>query len=153
MLPAIKSELTRSGYVCQSGEAWEPHIFDASVTPQLSYALVDACNSGAYTDELVVMRMEHGQPVRARFRKDEKITSVEFVQGASMMHSVDVQLKPEQAAIFSSFFNLDGAGKLRDCGMTAYVWNANAQTFDADVALTREATQHYCAARQAAPQG
>ncbi len=126
-------------------------IVDASdlTDSRLSYALVDFCPGGAYTDWIVAMRLERGQPVLARFRKaNGEVLDPEFAQGASVMHSADVTLVPEKKAVYEVFSDNDGAGHLAKCGAKAYVWNANSKTFDWNAQLTKQATRSYCRSLQ-----
>lgn len=111
----------------------------------LSVALVDFCGQGAYTDSIVVMRMDHGRPVLAKFR-DAKGKYIEnsFLSGASVMHAVDVKLVAEKKAVYDSFADNDAEGKPAQCGVKAYVWNAKTETFDLDLRLSRSASATYC---------
>jgi hypothetical protein len=111
----------------------------------LSVALVDFCGRGAYTELIVVMRMDHGKPVLAKFR-DAKGKRIEnsFLSGASVMHSVDVKLVEAKKAIYDSFADNDAEGKPAQCGVKAYVWNAKTETFDLDLRLSKTASDEYC---------
>jgi hypothetical protein len=52
----------------------------------LSYALVDFCPGGAYTDWIVAMQLEGGKPVPLRFRKAKgEVLDLGFAQGASVI--------------------------------------------------------------------
>jgi hypothetical protein len=114
-------------------------------TDELSVALVNFCGRGAYTDYIVVMRMDRGKPVLAKFR-DAKGKKVEngFARGASVMHSVDVKLVPERKAIYDSFANNDAEGRPDKCGVKAYVWNTRNKTFDLNLPLSKSASEEYC---------
>ena len=111
----------------------------------LSVALVDFCGRGAYTNSIVAMRLDHGEPVLARFRdaKGKKIEK-EFASGASAINTVSVKLVAEKKAIFDLFAENDSNGKLAKCGVKAYVWNAKSQTFDKDSRLSKTASTEYC---------
>lgn len=130
---------------CRGAPAAE--IIDAfgTVSDALSVALVDFCGRGAYTDSIVVMRMDHGKPVAAKFR-DAKGKTVEngFASGASAMHSVNVKLVAEKKAIYDFFADNDAEGKPAECGVKAYVWNARNMTFDLDLRLSKAAGAEYC---------
>jgi hypothetical protein len=67
---AIQVVLTRSGFDCP-GDRMQIEIVDASdVTSHgLSYALIDFCPGGAYTDWIVAMQLHGGKPVPVRFRR------------------------------------------------------------------------------------
>ncbi|WP_109488189.1 hypothetical protein [Occallatibacter savannae] len=124
-----------------------PEIVDAfgSSKEGLSVALVDYCSGGAYTDSLIPMLLVEGKPAQARFRgANGKAIRVEFMSGASAMHSRFVELGAEQKAIYDRFTENDGAGKVASCGVKAYVWNAQSRTFDLDFRLSRTASADYC---------
>ena len=150
LVPAIRAVLNHSGFNCP-GDRMHIEIVDAAdpTDSRLSYALVDFCPGGAYTDWIVAMQLERGQPVLARFRKaNGEVLDPEFAQGASVMHSVDVKLVPEKKAIYDVFSDNDGAGHLAKCGAKAYVWNARSKTFDWKAQLTKQATRSYCRSSQ-----
>jgi hypothetical protein len=122
-------------------------IIDASdlTGDGLSYALVDFCHGGAYTDWIVAMQMERGKPIPARFRKaNGEALDVEFGQGASVMHTVDAKLVPEKKAIYDMFSDNDGAGHVVKCGVKSYAWNASAKAFELNAQLTKQASRTYC---------
>lgn len=113
---------------------------------ELSVALVDSCQDGAYTQSVVAFRLEHGEPVLAKFR-DAKGKQVEnsFLRGASVMNSVDVKLVPEKHAIYDMYAGSDPEGRpAAKCGVKAYVWNTHSRTFDLDLQLSKAAGQEYC---------
>ena len=150
LIPAIQSVLTHSGSICP-GDRMNVGIVDAADLKDdgLSYALVDVCPGGAYTDWIVAMQLEEGKPVAARFRNaNGEVLDLGFAQGASVMHSVDVKLVPEKKAIYDIFSDNDGAAHLIKCGVKAYVWNANAKTFDLNAQLSKQATRSYCHSSQ-----
>ena len=110
-----------------------------------SYALVDFCPGGAYTDWIIAMQMERGKPVPVHLRDaNGEALDVEFAQGASVMHTVDVKLVPEKKAIFDIFSDTDGEGKPAKCGVRAFVWSAHARAFIFDAQLTTHASHNYC---------
>jgi hypothetical protein len=138
--------LVRNGIACP-GNRGNIQIVDASDpgADGLSYALVDFCPGGAYTDWIVAMQIEAGKPVLSRFRKADGATlDVGFASGASVMHAVDAKLVPEKKAIYDIFADNDGSGGLARCGVRAYVWNPRLKAFQANAQLSREATQSYC---------
>jgi hypothetical protein len=146
LIPTIRDVLTQSGLNCPGGRM-DIEIVDASdlTGDGLSYALVDFCPGGAYTDWIVAMQMEQDKPVPARFRKaNGEVLDVEFLQGASVMHTVDAKLVPEKKAIYDMFSDNDGAGHLVKCGVKAYVWKASAKAFDLNAQLTKQASRSYC---------
>ena len=111
----------------------------------VSAALVHFCGGGAYADNIVAMRFDHGKPVLAKFRdaRGEKVENG-FASGASAMHSADVKLVAEKKAIFVRFADNDAEGRPDKCGVKAYVWNARAGTFDLDPQLSNTASMDYC---------
>ncbi len=118
--------------------------FDLS-SDALSVALVDFCGRGAYTDSITAMRMDHGKPVLAGFRDSRgKKVEVEFLDGASAMHTVGVKLVGEKKGIYSYFADNDSEGKPAQCGVKAYVWNGRSKTFDLDLPLSKTASAEYC---------
>jgi hypothetical protein len=150
LTPAIQAVLTRSGFNCP-GDRMHIEIVDASdlAGDGLSYALVDFCPGGAYTDWIVAMQLEGGKPAPVRFRNaNGDVLDLGFAQGASVMHTVDVKLVPEKKAIYDMFSDNDGAGHLVKCGVKAYVWNASAKAFDWNAQLTKQATRSYCRSSQ-----
>ena len=79
-------------------------------------ALVYLGTGGASTDAMTVMRIENGEPVVARFRgRDGKVSSMVFLEGASVMHTDGVELLPEQHAVYSLHYNYGSNGKRREC--------------------------------------
>jgi len=111
----------------------------------LSVALVDFCGPGAYTDSIVAMRMDHGEPVLAKFRDAKgKEVGNGFASDASVMHTVGVKLIAEKKAIYDFFADNDAEGKPAQCGVKAYVWNARNMTFDQDLRLSKTASAEYC---------
>ena len=147
LIPTIRDVLTQTGHKCPGYRIHIEIVAASDLTGDgLSYALVDFCPGGAYTDSIVAMQMDHGKPVPARLRKanGEVLDGVEFGQGASVMHALDAKLVPEKKAIYDMFTDNDGAGHLVKCGLKAYVWNASAKAFDLNPQLTRQASQSYC---------
>jgi hypothetical protein len=144
LLPAIQEALNRQKPQCP--RIWQAGVIDAAdFEGGLSVALVDNCDGGAYTDSITVMQLQKGKPAVARFRsRDGKIAEVGFLQGSSVMHSVDVQLVPDKNAIYDIHSDNGPNGRLAGCVVTAYVWNGRSGTFDWSRSLTRQATRDYC---------
>jgi len=111
-----------------------------------SEALIDFGCCGAYTDEMTVMRIEHGTPVVALFRgKDGKVSSREFLEGASVMHGAAVELDTTEHAVFSVYWDMNSDGiKLARCGGEAYQWNAASKRFDYNGRLSDRLTKVFC---------
>jgi hypothetical protein len=146
LIPSIEEILNHTDFKCPI-ERRHIDILDASDFRGggTSAALVDHCPGGAYTDWIVVMRLEGGLPVLARFRDAKgKVIEREFAQGASVMHAIDVKLMPDDGAIYDETSDNDGTGRIVQCSVNAYVWKATTKTFDWDAQLTKKATQEYC---------
>jgi hypothetical protein len=144
LVPAINKVLEEHNLKCH--DEWVPRIVDAadfSSADDVSVALVDYCNGGAYTIWIVAMNLEDGRPVLSRFRnangQDER---VDFASGSSVMHSVRVELVPGKNAIYDFHWDHDETG--RDCGIKAYVWNTKTKTFRFETELSKHATQSRC---------
>jgi hypothetical protein len=144
--PAIEKALSRDESLVV---AESPVVFVYSFgesNDELSVVLVDCCRGGAYSDAIVALRLEAGQPVLAKFR-DAKGKHVEngFLIGASVMHSVDVKLVPEKKAIYDMYSDSHPDGRpAAKCGVKAYVWNSKSRTFDMDTRLSQTASAEYC---------
>lgn len=144
-IPSIEKALIQKNVTC-------PQNFDLQVLDAFgltendpSVALIDYCAGGAYTNSIIAMRMEDGQPVIARFRNGSgQNIPKDFASGASAMHRVDVWLDPEKKAIDDGFADDDSQGKLSRCGVKAYVWNAKTSTFDEDQRESRVSSKDYC---------
>jgi hypothetical protein len=146
LIPTIHDVLIQSGITCP-GNRMNVGIVDAAelIPNGPSYALVDFCPGGAYTDGIIAMQIDQGKPVPARFRNaNGEALDVEFARGASVMHTVEVKLMPEKQAIFDIFSDIDEKGKPAKCGVNAYVWSANARVFVLDAQLTSHASHNYC---------
>ena len=111
-----------------------------------SEALIDFGCCGAYTDEMTVMRIEHGTPVVALFRgRDGKISSREFLEGASVMHGATVELDTTEHAVFSGYWDMNSDGtKVARCGGEAYRWNAASKRFDYNGQLSDRFAKDFC---------
>ncbi len=148
MLPKIKSILEAQGSSCEPGSV-RASVLDAADFLGTSFALIDVCPLGAYTELIDAMRRDGNQPVSARFRKGRHTVAIGFSRGASVMHGKDVKLVPEKRAIYDISWDNDGtdsAGtvKLHKCLVDAYIWNSKAGVFDYDPKLTAQATRSYC---------
>lgn len=148
MIPKIENLLTRQGELRQPGSIRAGQV-DAADFARNSFALVDACPLGAYTELIVAMRLDAGQPALAHFRKGTREIDMEFSRGASVMHGKNVKLVLEKHAIYDISWDNDGmdsAGtvRLEKCVVDAYIWNTKAGAFDYDQKLTNQATQNYC---------
>ena len=151
LIPAIREQLAKSG---QPEQRYSVYIHQqADLTGDgIPEALVYLGEGGAYTDYFAVMMVINGKPVFAKFKaRDGRISQGEFAQGSSVMHSVGVELRPDQHAIFS--FNRDLSGdvpqKVVRCGGEAYRWNPGTHCFEYDGRLSRSLAQAYCRQTQA----
>jgi hypothetical protein len=148
MIPKIENLLTRQGELCQPGSIRAGPV-DAADFARNSFALVDACPLGAYTELIVAMGLDAGQPALAHFRKGTREIDMGFSRGASVMHGKDVKLVLEKHAIYDISWDNDGMDstgtvRLEKCVVDAYIWNTKAGAFDYDQKLTNQATQNYC---------
>jgi hypothetical protein len=110
-------------------------------------ALIDLGCCGAYTHEIVVMRMEDDKPVFARFRgQDGKVSTIVFASGSSVRNGEDVEILPKEHAVYAAHWQADDRGKLSRCTGEGYVWNDASKTFDFDRALSRKHAGDHCPA-------
>jgi hypothetical protein len=149
LIPTIKRVLMRQGDPCRGYYSMQGEPVDATDLAGNSFALVDVCPLGAYTELIIPMQLEAGQPVVARFRNAKREVDLGFARGASVMHGVDVKLAPENNAVYDIHWDNDGLDnkgimKLEKCIVDAYVWKAKSKTFDWDAGLTKRATRSYC---------
>jgi len=143
LVPAIQTALARQGASCPV----EAHVgpIDAADFAGTSFALVDSCRGGAYTDLITAMHLESGKPVLSRFRKDGRVIDIEFAQGSSVMHGKDVKLVPGRHAIYDISWDDNGQDlHLQRCVVDAYIWNPKSKTFGWNPKATREITASYC---------
>jgi hypothetical protein len=148
MVPNIRAALESQASSCQPGTV-RADVLGAADFLGASFALIDVCPLGAYTELIDAMRLDANQPVLARFRKGGHRIAVGFSRGASVMHGKDVKLVPEEHAIYDISWDNDGtdsAGmvRLRKCVADAYVWHPKTEMFDHNARLTTQATQSYC---------
>ena len=148
VITKIERTLTKGPNSCEPGTIRAVPI-DAAQFEGSSFALVDVCPLGAYTELIDVMRFDANQPVLARSRRDGHQVAIGFSRGASVMHGKDVKLVPEKHAIYDISWDNDGmdsegTAHLEKCAVDAYVWSAKARVFDYDPELTHQATRDYC---------
>ena len=146
MIPAIENVFKEHNLHCDyPGGPVKPSIVDAadfSSTDQMSVALVDWCNGGAYSDAILTVNLQDGKPVLSRFlNANNQEQLVEFLSGSSVMHSVGVKLVPEKNALFDSHCDYAESEDVFHCKVTAYVWNSKAQAFKLDKKLIGHSTQ------------
>ena len=144
LTPQIEKVLSNEGETCP-GQPLRVGIKDAAQLAGNSVALVYFCPGGAYTDWIVAMRLEGGQPVPVHFHvEDGKAADIGFGEGASVMHGMDAMLSPEQNAIYGIEWDNDETMLLKRCVVKAYVWNARSKTFDLNPALSKHTKASYC---------
>ncbi len=101
--------------------------------------------SGAYMGYLTLIQIENGKPVVAQFKqKDGKISSLMFLDGASVRNGARVAMLPEKNAIYSGSWGTDDYGKVNNCSLDAYQWNSKTNTFDFNITLSNELKPDFC---------
>lgn len=148
IIPEIQAALEQHPSSCQSGTVRATPLGAADFAGK-SFALIDVCPLGAYTELIDVMQLDGNRPVFAHFRKEGHKLRLGFSRGASAMHGKDVQLVPDKHAIYNVSWDNDGLDQsgiigLQKCVVDAYVWNTKYQVFDYDAKVTKGATQNYC---------
>ncbi|WP_263366394.1 hypothetical protein [Edaphobacter bradus] len=145
MLPAVRSSV-RQAFPKEAAQAHYPASVSqtADVTGMgLSEALVDL-GSGAYTDELTLLRMEGDRPVVARFRgKNDKVGSMVFLNGLSEGNGEAVELRPKEHVVYSGHWIVNGT-KVKRCRGEAYQWDGVAKGFSFDRKLSKTLTREFC---------
>lgn len=108
-------------------------------------AIVYIGTGGASTDEVVLMRIEGGAPVLAKFgERNGTIDTPTFLRGASVTHSDDFELLPEKHAVYSMSSMTDSEGRLAKCSVAAYRWNVSTETFNWNKVLSAQVKQKVC---------
>jgi hypothetical protein len=149
MIPAVREALERQFPDAQVNEhpvgiLRAGHVADIT-GDGLSEAVVFFGLGGASTSQLTLMRMADGKPVVALFKdRAGKISPMVFLEGASVMHTDDVDLLRREHAVYSIHYNYGSNGKLHQCGGEAYTWNPQSKTFDYNSALTGTLTRTTC---------
>jgi len=148
LLPKVEAELARHQIVCDAASNWKVRIASvADLTGDgVPEAVVDWCNGGAYTDSLILMRLENGRPVLARSRERGRYGFMELASGTSAMHSVGYKFHPEQHAIYFIQYQFEGFDKEnRAFGQTAkvdvYVWSPTTKAFEYNRDLSKRESQ------------
>jgi hypothetical protein len=150
MMPSVRSALEKQ-FPEQSVRAPYPvgilrpsHIADITGdgTPE---ALVFFGTGGASTSPVTLMRIENGKPIVALFKdRKRKIQPIVFLEGSSVTHSDQVDMLPNEHAVFYFHFQYRGNGRLGPCDGEAYRWRAPTKTFDYDSRLSKKLTQDSC---------
>lgn len=145
--PQIEAVLNAAA-PCNEQRRWIAIGQVADVTGEgVPEALVEYCHMGAYTSDVMLMRLQDDKPVAARFRDDHgKVIQPEFMEGSSVMHGAGTGLLPDQHAVYSLSWDTSNSGGFdKDkCRTQAYVWNASSQTFDFDTKLSKLVTEEEC---------
>jgi hypothetical protein len=149
LIPAIESVLSQQPEDSCPGDRMHVDPVDAADFDGTSFALMDFCPGGAYTDWIVAMQLDAGKPVTVQFRKHKRKIDLGFAQGASVLHGKDVKLVPEKHAIYDISYDnqaIEGTDQVQmaRCAVDAYVWNVKSNSFDWSAQLTKEATRSVC---------
>lgn len=115
-------------------------------------ALIDLGGMGASTDAVVVIRIEQGKPMLARFLKRDGSVATKnlFLDGASVMHSDEVRLLAEKSAVYTlSTTKSEDGNQIKTCKVNEYRWRARASAFVEDYTLVRELRRRYCGSAKA----
>ena len=135
--PSIEAELARHQMVCDPANNWKVRVAKAvDLTGDgVPEAAIDWCNGGAYTDWLILMRIEQGRPVLARSREHGRYRYIELADGSSAMHSAGYEFHPEQHAVYNIELDIvdwteKGEAKDVTARVSVYVWNPKTKTFD-----------------------
>ena len=146
VLPAVRAIVGKEFPMPESQnpvKIWITADVTGDGTPE---AVVDLGCCGAYTDEMTVMRMEDGKPVLALFRgRSGKVSTMTFLDGASVMHGAQVKLMSDKQAVFTANWDLSDDDKhVLSCTGAAYRWNAGTKSFDLSTQLSRSLSQDFC---------
>jgi hypothetical protein len=150
MIPAIR-EVLKAQFPDERVEGPTPmgilrpgHVADIT-GDGVSEALVSFGVGGASTSQLTLLRIDGDKPVVARFKdRAGKFGPMVFVEGASVMHTDDVDLMPQEHSLYAIHYNYGANGKLHQCGGEAFTWNRHSKTFDYNPALTNRLTKIKC---------
>ncbi|WP_035354597.1 hypothetical protein [Edaphobacter aggregans] len=147
LLPAVQKAVNK-----EFPEAGQHYAVTLSTTSDVTgmgttEALIDIGCCGAYTHEVVVMRMEDDKPVFARFRgRDGKISTMVFLAGASVRNGEAVELMPKEHAVYAGHWKTNDQGKLSNCTGEGYAWDEVSKTFNFNLTLSRSLTKDFCSA-------
>lgn len=147
LLPEIKQVLKESIKDLPIEEAYPVKIHSvADITEDgTEEALIYLGTGGAYTDYLVLMEIENEKPVLAKIKsKNGEISFMTFLSGASVRHATDVKMEPQMRALYSSYLTLDEFGKIEECLIEIYKWNAEEKTYDFDENLSSFMQEKSC---------
>lgn len=144
-LPVVRSAV-KHAFPRETGEAhYQASISktaDVTGTGQ-PIALVDL-GSGGYTNDMTVMRMEGDEPVVAKFVSSDKTVAPRiFLSGISEGKGEAVEFRPEEHAVYSGHWVVNGA-KLKRCWGEAYQWDASEKNFRFEKKLSKSMTREFC---------
>ena len=108
-------------------------------------AVVAYCRQGPYTSNVVLMMLENGKPVLARFRSSKgKPVNPTFLAGASVSDGEGVKFLPVRHAFYDIQWHIDKNMKMEGCTVDAYVWNPGNSTFDQSESVSKEIAATEC---------
>jgi hypothetical protein len=150
MMPTVRSVLQKQFPGEDVGKRYDLGILRPSHMADITgdgipEALVWLGTGGASTSELALMRIEGDKPVVALFKNRQgKTEPMLFLEGASVMHSDQVDLLTKERAVFHFHFQYMGDGRLGPCDGEVYRWNPHTKMFDYDSRLSRSVAQNSC---------
>ncbi|MBX4210698.1 hypothetical protein KW783_01875, partial [Candidatus Parcubacteria bacterium] len=102
---------------------------------------------GAYEVELTLMKMAHGKPQVAQFKKnDGSIGALRLSDGGSIGGGEQTVMLPDKNAIYSVYWLTDDmTGTLTDCGVIAYIWSKHSKLFEYNASLSKNLGKNLCA--------
>lgn len=110
-------------------------------------ALVSFGVGGAYTEWLLLVRLENNEPVLAKYRRQDRSEAIaEFARGASVKNGITVEFHEGHHAVSSLEYSVSDELEIRTCGGKTYRWNETTELFEFDADLTAEIAAAYCRA-------
>lgn len=154
--PAVSKLVQAEGEKSPRGGFSEPALMESAYMTgdHVPTALVDLGGAGASTDAVIVIRIEQGKPVLARFLKRNGSVAAEdlFLDGASVMHSDEVNLLAEQNAVYTLSTTQSEDGKqVKTCRVNAYRWRPAARAFVEDDEFAGQLRRRFCGSAKATP--
>lgn len=109
-------------------------------------AMVNLGAGGAYTDWIVLMRMERDKPVLVKFQDaNGEVSVLTFNVGASARYSVQFNAVSEKRSVYSIEKEVADDGKsLTSCSLKAFTWNKNTNLFEYNQSLVTELKPELC---------
>lgn len=148
LMPKIQTALAAMQEHCLG----DPPDLDIMQTGDLtgdgSTVALIGCPEGAYMRLMVVVRIEDGKPMIAKFRDEHgKATDQNLMDGASVMHGAATLLVPEQHAVLQLNWDSEESQPFQ-CVGTGYVWNAQSKTFDENPKVSNPLVEIECRKEQ-----